>query len=88
LSKRMIAGDRVWQAHRSHYYQRLILMGWGHRATATAEYALMAATAATAIRILKAPATTQVLCLLLWTIIYIGLMLFIDNLWRRYQKLQ
>ena len=88
LSKRMIAGDRVWQAHRSHYYQRLILMGWGHRATATAEYVLMAATAATAIRILKAPATTQVLCLLLWTIIYIGLMLFIDNLWRRYQKLQ
>ncbi|MFM9912803.1 MAG: MraY family glycosyltransferase [Methylophilaceae bacterium] len=88
LSKRMIAGDKIWQAHRGHYYQRLILMGWGHRATATAEYLLMAATAATAVWLLREPATIQVWCLLAWAIIYIGLMLATDTSWRRYQKLQ
>jgi UDP-GlcNAc:undecaprenyl-phosphate/decaprenyl-phosphate GlcNAc-1-phosphate transferase len=88
LTKRMIAGDGIWQAHRSHYYQRLILMGWGHKATAAAEYVLMATTAATAIWMLREPARAQVWCLLAWSIIYIGLMLSIDTRWRRYQKLQ
>jgi UDP-N-acetylmuramyl pentapeptide phosphotransferase/UDP-N-acetylglucosamine-1-phosphate transferase len=41
LLRRLLRGDRVWQAHRSHYYQRLVRMGWGHRRTALAEYGLM-----------------------------------------------
>ena len=42
LLRRQLRGERVWQAHREHYYQRLIIMGWGHRKTALVEYALMA----------------------------------------------
>jgi len=42
LLRRMIKGDRVWEAHRTHAYQRLAHAGWGHRKTALAEYALMA----------------------------------------------
>lgn len=42
LIKRLLAGQRVWQAHREHYYQRLIQMGWGHRKTAVAYYVAMA----------------------------------------------
>ncbi|MDH5668420.1 MAG: hypothetical protein OEY86_10445, partial [Nitrospira sp.] len=41
LTRRMVRGEKFWQAHRSHYYQRLALAGWGHRKTALAEYALM-----------------------------------------------
>ena len=33
LLRRLYAGERVWQAHRSHHYQRLVLAGWGHRKT-------------------------------------------------------
>jgi hypothetical protein len=33
----------VWQAHRKHYYQRLVLAGWGHRKTVLAEYMVMIA---------------------------------------------
>ena len=33
LLRRLHAGERVWQAHRSHHYQRLVLAGWGHRKT-------------------------------------------------------
>ncbi len=41
LLRRLLSGEKVWQAHKSHYYQRLVQMGWGHRRTALAEYGLM-----------------------------------------------
>jgi UDP-N-acetylmuramyl pentapeptide phosphotransferase/UDP-N-acetylglucosamine-1-phosphate transferase len=41
LCKRLLRREKVWQAHREHYYQRLVKHGWGHRKTALAEYALM-----------------------------------------------
>jgi UDP-N-acetylmuramyl pentapeptide phosphotransferase/UDP-N-acetylglucosamine-1-phosphate transferase len=43
LVRRLLDREKVWQAHRDHYYQRLIRMGWSHRRTALAEYALMVA---------------------------------------------
>lgn len=41
LARRLITGARVWEAHRDHYYQRLVQLGLGHRGTALAEYSLM-----------------------------------------------
>lgn len=41
LIKRAARGERIWRAHREHYYQRLVQAGWGHRRTAYAEYGLM-----------------------------------------------
>lgn len=49
LLKRLIRGERVWQAHRDHYYQRLLLMGLGHRGTAYLGYAVMIACAGAAL---------------------------------------
>jgi UDP-N-acetylmuramyl pentapeptide phosphotransferase/UDP-N-acetylglucosamine-1-phosphate transferase len=49
LMHRLMRGERVWQAHRSHYYQRLIQLGAGHRRTALLEYTLMASMAAAAL---------------------------------------
>ena len=43
LLKRLFRGDRIWQAHREHYYQRLIRMGLGHEKLAFLEYVLMLA---------------------------------------------
>lgn len=48
LIRRLLNGERVWQAHRTHAYQRLALAGWGHRRTTLAEYALMLACAGAA----------------------------------------
>ena len=45
LLRRLVCGERIWEAHRSHYYQRLVLLGWGHRRTVLAEYVLMLACA-------------------------------------------
>ncbi|HEV3010166.1 MAG TPA: glycosyl transferase, partial [Burkholderiales bacterium] len=41
LIRRLVRGARIWQAHREHYYQRMVMMGLGHRGTALAGYGLM-----------------------------------------------
>ncbi len=41
LFRRLVRGEKVWQAHRQHYYQRVALAGWGHMRTVFAEYVLM-----------------------------------------------
>lgn len=58
LLRRAMRGERVWQAHREHYYQRIIMSGFGHRKTSLAAYALMALCAITACMLrLAAPGT-------------------------------
>ena len=49
LGRRVLRGEKVWQAHRSHYYQRAVLLGASHRQLAIAAYALMLAMAALAL---------------------------------------
>lgn len=41
LFRRALRGARIWEPHREHYYQRLVLAGWSHRRTVLVEYALM-----------------------------------------------
>ena len=39
--RRTLQGKKPWQAHREHFYQRLVRLGWGHRRTVLWSYALM-----------------------------------------------
>jgi UDP-GlcNAc:undecaprenyl-phosphate GlcNAc-1-phosphate transferase len=41
LLRRLARRERVWEAHREHYYQRMVRMGLGHRRTACVSYAAM-----------------------------------------------
>ena len=41
LFRRILAGKIPWHAHREHFYQRLVQLGWGHRRTVLSEYVLM-----------------------------------------------
>lgn len=41
LIKRILRRERFWEAHKTHYYQRLAELGWGHRRTVLWEYGLM-----------------------------------------------
>jgi hypothetical protein len=41
LVRRLLRRERVWQAHREHYYQRMVRMGFGHRGTAWTGYTVM-----------------------------------------------
>lgn len=86
LLRRLIRGEKVWQAHREHYYQRLILLGHGHRHTALLEYALMLAAGLSALWGATQTAMIQALLLVIWTIIYLMLARSIDHRWRAAQK--
>jgi UDP-N-acetylmuramyl pentapeptide phosphotransferase/UDP-N-acetylglucosamine-1-phosphate transferase len=83
LAQRAARGERVWQAHRSHYYQRLVQLGWGHARTARAEYALMAACALGALAALHAPATVQAALLAAAALGYAALAAAVDRAWAR-----
>jgi UDP-N-acetylmuramyl pentapeptide phosphotransferase/UDP-N-acetylglucosamine-1-phosphate transferase len=45
---RALQGEKFWMAHREHFYQRLVLAGWGRKRTLWTEYALMLACALSA----------------------------------------
>ncbi|HDQ40609.1 MAG TPA: glycosyltransferase family 4 protein [Desulfonatronum sp.] len=74
LLRRLVAGERLWQAHRNHYYQRLVQLGWGHKKTVLAEYAVMLATGTSALILLRAGKTLFVPCgLFMWAAVYAAL---------------
>lgn len=78
LTRRFLRGEKVWQAHRSHYYQRLVQLGWGHRQTVLWEYALMLLCAFLAIVATGAGPEGQWIVLGLWVVVYVALMGWID----------
>ncbi len=84
LAQRAARGEPFWQAHREHYYQRLVRMGLGHRGTALAEYALMAAVGISALSLLRAPAYAQQLMLAVWAAIYLALAALVNRKWASY----
>ncbi|MDZ4099879.1 MAG: glycosyltransferase family 4 protein [Methylophilaceae bacterium] len=86
LMKRLLRGEKVWLAHKSHYYQRLVQMGWGHRKTAITHYILMLFASISAIVMMQYWADWVFLMLGLWLFIYIILMVLIDIAWSRHEK--
>lgn len=71
LLRRLIGGERVWEPHRSHHYQRLVLAGWGHRKTLLRGYLVMAAAAACAVASPSLPVRDQWALIVGWAIIYV-----------------
>lgn len=86
LLRRAARGERVWEAHRTHYYQRLVQLGWGHRNTALAEYVLMAGCAVVALAALRAPLAAQVAVCAAGAVVYVALALAVDGAWRRHLR--
>ena len=84
LARRMLRGERVWEAHRQHYYQRLILSGWSHRRTALAEYALMVLCGAVAIVCLNYAGAVQFAAITGLAIVMGVALWAIHRRWKRY----
>jgi UDP-N-acetylmuramyl pentapeptide phosphotransferase/UDP-N-acetylglucosamine-1-phosphate transferase len=84
LARRVLRGERFWRPHRTHYYQRLVQIGWGHRNTALAEYVLMAGCGAFALWALGQPTAAQLMMLVGTALVYIVLAAVVDVAWRRH----
>jgi len=88
LFKRVLRRERFTEAHRDHYYQRLIRMGWGHRNTALAEYSLMLLAGGSALWGIGLDAQGQGNLLAWWAAVYLGLATWVDRRWRKHQGLK
>lgn len=88
LMKRAVRGAKITEAHREHYYQRLVQIGWGHRNVALLEYALMLAAGVSAILGISQPGMAPWLLLLVWCVIYLLLMLAVDSRWQTFRREQ
>jgi UDP-N-acetylmuramyl pentapeptide phosphotransferase/UDP-N-acetylglucosamine-1-phosphate transferase len=84
--RRMARGERFWEAHREHYYQRLVRMGWSHAKLAGAAYALMAACGAGALWALTASAMVMAAIFATIALLFILPALLIDRAWRRHNQ--
>lgn len=85
LARRVVRGEKVWQAHRSHYYQRLIRMGNSHRKTAMWEYALMLLSGIAALWSRNLSETAQMMLMLFAGAAYGIIAAYIDATWRRFE---
>ena len=83
LVRRALSGDRVWEAHRSHYYQRLVRLGWGHRRTVLAEYMVMAAAVGSALGARWLAVEWQWVLLAFWVLAYAVVSMRVEVLERR-----
>ncbi|SEK40119.1 UDP-N-acetylmuramyl pentapeptide phosphotransferase/UDP-N-acetylglucosamine-1-phosphate transferase [Nitrosovibrio tenuis] len=83
LVKRGLRGAKVWQAHREHYYQRMVQSGLGHRNTALLAYVLMLATGASAMWAMTQNTSVQLGVCIAWSGIYAVMMLVSDRYWKR-----
>jgi UDP-N-acetylmuramyl pentapeptide phosphotransferase/UDP-N-acetylglucosamine-1-phosphate transferase len=79
LARRVLRGERFWQPHRQHYFQRLVRSGWTHRRVALTEYAAMAFSAAIALAALESEAVVRVALLAGWLAATIAAMVWIDR---------
>ncbi|HZF19029.1 MAG TPA: glycosyltransferase family 4 protein [Burkholderiales bacterium] len=86
LLKRTAARERIWQAHNKHYYQRLVRMGWSHRRTALAEWALMLACGSTALWSLRQPLYLQLTAVAGVVAVHAALALWVESVWRRREQ--
>ena len=86
LLRRLGHGERVWQAHKSHYYQRLVLCGWGHRKTVLYEYTLMLACGVSALFVQRLDAPWQAALIVSWGLVYPLLMAAVHHLEKKKQS--
>lgn len=85
LLKRARRKETLWRAHRDHYYQRLVRMGWGHKRTALVFYAAMLISLIAAIGLRTATANLQWIGLAVIAGAYAFVLVLIDKHWRRFE---
>lgn len=86
LLRRLLRADRVWQAHREHYYQRMVRMGLGHRGTAWALYACMLVCAVAALAGRTQPPALQAAAFGAASAVLAGVALWVDLRWARFSR--
>ena len=85
LVRRALRHEKVWEAHRDHYYQRLVVGGWSHRRTVLAEYGIMALCGVFALFYQYAVETWRSAILGSWALLFVFLAFAVRGVERRIQ---
>jgi UDP-N-acetylmuramyl pentapeptide phosphotransferase/UDP-N-acetylglucosamine-1-phosphate transferase len=88
LVRRLLRRERVWQAHRDHYYQRMVRMGLGHRGTAWTAYAVMVICAAAALAGRAQAPLLQAAAFFGTSALLAVLAIWVDMRWTRFMRAQ
>ncbi|MBX3304415.1 MAG: glycosyltransferase family 4 protein [Nitrospira sp.] len=83
LVKRVLRGKRIWEAHREHYYQRVVLSGWSHRRTVLAEYGVMILCGGLAVSYHHSTDNVRLIILGAWGGMFVLLAMLVSMLERR-----
>lgn len=83
LIRRALRFEKIWMAHRQHYYQRIVLSGWSHRRTVLAEYGVMTACGGLAVLYHHAPEKWRLLILGVWVAMFVLFAMFVQRLERK-----
>ena len=88
LLRRLGRGEKVWQAHREHYYQRFVRMGGGHLGAALGGYVLMLVCAGAALYGRTERPAIQALSFGAAALVLVAAAAWVDVRWARYSHSQ
>ncbi len=80
LIRRILRREKFWEAHKAHYYQRLVQLGWGHRRTVLSEYAVILLCALSALVIRSMTPSAQWITIAIWVAVYLFIMIAVHQL--------
>lgn len=86
LARRLFKKQKIWLAHRDHYYQKVVLSGWGHRKTVLTEYGLMTVCGLGALLYSKLTDSGRLTLLLLWGTFYASMALTVTMMEKNREK--
>lgn len=86
LVRRALRHEKVWEAHRNHYYQRMVLSGWGHRRTVLAEYGVMALCGGLALCYQYASEEWRLVVLGAWGMVFLSLAWAVNGVEQRTER--
>lgn len=88
LLRRLARGEKFWQAHREHYYQRLVQLSGTHVRVALFYYGLMLVGSLVALLALRLPAMVQWLVAVCWYVVLAIIGWRIDCRWQNFSHSQ
>ncbi len=83
LGCRLLRGARIWEAHREHYYQRLVQSGGGHARTLALYAALMVGAAGSGLAVLAWAPSRGLVVVIGWGAVLALVFAAIEYHWRR-----
>ncbi|MDA8109612.1 MAG: glycosyltransferase family 4 protein [Betaproteobacteria bacterium] len=86
LLRRALRREPLWRAHREHYYQRLVRMGFGHRGTALIEYSVMILCGLVALSVRHAAPRMQILAIGSLSAALVAIAVWVDVRWTRFRR--